>query len=69
MSNWYRELADWLMENGGPKGSWMYAASLHFEVTEKFIAQMWHSDAFRDHWARRLQAGEKPRKFTPGGQF
>jgi hypothetical protein len=69
MRDWNRELADWLMENGGPKASWMYAASLHFGVTEKFIARMWHSDAFEDLWARRLAAGEKPRKFTHGGQF
>jgi len=57
------------MENGGPKGSWMHAASLHFKVTEKFIARMYHTDAFLDLWGRRLLAGEKPRKFTAGGQF
>jgi hypothetical protein len=33
MSNWHVDLGHWLMENGGMKGSWMYAASIHFKVT------------------------------------
>jgi hypothetical protein len=54
-NEWLRLLGDWLMENGGPRGSWMYAASLRFGVTEKWIATLWHSDAFQDYYQRRLR--------------
>jgi hypothetical protein len=64
MDEWHRKLADWIMENGGPKGSWIYAASLHFKVSEKFIAMIWHSDAFSDYYSGRLWAGEKPKKLN-----
>jgi hypothetical protein len=63
---WHRKLGDWLMENaetygGVRKKGWLAAAAEHFNVTMKWIATVYHTDAFEDYWARRLQAGEKPR--------
>ncbi len=51
INKWFPELADWIIKNGLTP-SWMYAASLHFKVSEEWIAMMW-SDAFRDYYLRR----------------
>jgi hypothetical protein len=70
-NEWLRLPGDWLMENAETYGgvhtkNWFSAAAQRFGVTVAWIATLYSSDAFRDYFQRRLQAGEKPRNNYQG---
>ena len=49
---WHKDLADWLLVNGGKPG-WNKAASQHFGVSGTWLSTLIHSDAFQDYFGRR----------------
>lgn len=62
-SIWHKDLADWLLVNGGKPG-WNKAAAEHFGRGQAWISTVIHSDAFQDYFGKRRAAMSDVGVFT-----
>lgn len=64
VKDWHRDLADWLILNGGMIQGWNRKASVHFQVGGPWLSTVVHSDAFQDYYHRRRDSITIPKLLT-----